>query len=144
MLPEKASQRLGIQQVVSLTSKGTTHATVKKGQSITFRAQTEVPPNAGTVTSIVWDFEGTGDFVERDSGKARDKNDVEVTYTYRKAGTYYASVRVAVHRKGDTKSPYAQVAQPWSHASDRKVGGYGWVNRTFQDDGVSSGRRRRL
>lgn len=108
-VPQRASQRLGIQPVVNLTAHGTTRATVRRGRPIAFRAHFEVPPNAGTVTSLEWDFEGTGDFVKKDFSGDQGMNDVEVTETYRRPGTYYPSVRVAVHRDGDEKSLYAQL-----------------------------------
>ncbi|SPO00281.1 uncharacterized protein DNG_03126 [Cephalotrichum gorgonifer] len=109
-VPSSASQRLGIQPVVSLTAQGKTRTTIKKGQSITFNAHIEVPHKAGTITSVAWDFDGTGEFVKKDFGKATQAtNDVEVTQTYQKSGTYYPSVRIAVHRDGNAASPYAQV-----------------------------------
>ncbi|KAF4956412.1 hypothetical protein FSARC_11615 [Fusarium sarcochroum] len=108
LLPKSAQQRKGIQAVVELTVEGKTHYTAERGQPVYFSANIEVPANAGSVTSIEWDFEGTGTFVKRDFGKARDRMDVNVAHAYHKPGVYYPVVRVAVHADGDTESPYAQ------------------------------------
>lgn len=108
-IPESASQRLGIQPVVKLTAQGSTRVTAKRGQPITFAVHIEIPPNGGTVTSVEWDFAGTGDFVKEESNGGGATGDVEVTHTYRRSRTYYPSVRVAVHRDGDAESPYAQL-----------------------------------
>ncbi|RTE75104.1 hypothetical protein BHE90_010422 [Fusarium euwallaceae] len=104
-----ASQRKGIQPVVTLTSSGKTSITVKAGRSVSFKAHIEVPAGTGSVTAVDWDFEGTGIFVKKDFGKAKGIMDITVSQTYRKQGTYYVAVRVASNRKGDAKTPYAQV-----------------------------------
>ncbi|KAM0319225.1 hypothetical protein ACHAPQ_010409 [Fusarium lateritium] len=108
LLPESAEQRQGIQAVVRLTSENKTRYTTEHAHPVYFSAHVEVPVNAGVVTSIEWDFEGTGTFVKRTFGKAQSSMDVKVSHAYRKPGVYYPAVRVAVHATGDTESPYAQ------------------------------------
>ncbi|KAM0334535.1 hypothetical protein ACHAQA_001565 [Verticillium albo-atrum] len=109
-LPDSAAQRNGIQSVVHLTVRGQSRITVKAGQPVYFNAHIEVPSNTGSVTSIEWDFEGTGDFVKRRVKKARVVMDVTTSRLYQRKGTYYVAVRVASNREGDAKTPYAQVS----------------------------------
>ncbi|KAI8651842.1 hypothetical protein LRP88_10851 [Fusarium phalaenopsidis] len=104
-----AAQRKGIQPVVGLTSNGKTPIRVRVGQSVVFKAHIEVSASTGSVTSVQWDFEGTGDFVKKGFRKAKGNMDVTVFRKYQKQGTYYAAARVASNRKGDAKTPYAQV-----------------------------------
>lgn len=70
------------------------------------RTHVEFPPNSGSMTSVEWNLGGTGDFVKQLGGN-QDTRSTGATYTYRRPGTYYSSVRVAVHREGDAKSQYA-------------------------------------
>ncbi|KAM0418971.1 hypothetical protein ACHAPT_012129 [Fusarium lateritium] len=108
-VPVTAAQRKGIQPVVDLTSGGKTSITARVGRSVSFKAHIEVPAGTGSVTSVAWDFEGTGLFVNKDFGEAKGVMDVTMSQTYRKKGTYYVAVRVASNRKGDAKTPFAQV-----------------------------------
>ncbi|KAI8651799.1 hypothetical protein NCS55_01426300 [Fusarium keratoplasticum] len=108
-VPTTAAQRKGIQPAVDLTSGGKTSVTVKAGRSVSFKAHIEIPAGTGSVTAVEWDFEGTGIFTKKDFGKAKDVMDVTASQTFRKKGTYYVAVRVASNRKGDAKTPYAQV-----------------------------------
>lgn len=104
------AQRKGIQPVVDLTVRGRSQVTVKSGQVVSFTANIEVPPGTGLVTSVEWDFEGTGNFVKRDFGSPKAVVKVTASRKYQKRGTYYAAVRVASNRDGDVTTPYAQVA----------------------------------
>ncbi|KAM5353687.1 hypothetical protein ACJ41O_000337 [Fusarium nematophilum] len=108
LVPKTASQRRGIQAIVDLTSQGKSKIVVKAGRPVSFKVHVDVPSGAGTVTSVEWDFEGTGDYVKGDFGKAKDVMDVFVSRVYQRRGTYYPAVRVATHRDGE-KSPYAQI-----------------------------------
>ncbi|KAM0543465.1 hypothetical protein ACHAPJ_012263 [Fusarium lateritium] len=108
VLPRTAEQRKGIQAIVDLTVEGKTRYTAKREQPIYFSARVEVLANAGSATSIEWDFEGEGAFVKRDFGEAHSHMDIKVSHSYRKPDVYYPAVRVAVHADGDAGSPYAQ------------------------------------
>ena len=50
------SERGGIQPVVTATANGGARAAAKVG------VETELPPGAGTVVAIDWDFDGMGKF----------------------------------------------------------------------------------
>lgn len=109
-VPATAAQRKGIQLVVDLTVGGKTQVTVKAGQVVSFAGRIEVPPATGSVTSVEWDFEGTGKFLNKDFGSSKATVHVAGSRTYKKKGTYYATVRATSNRNGDVKTPYAQVA----------------------------------
>ncbi|KAH7141891.1 hypothetical protein EDB81DRAFT_899276 [Dactylonectria macrodidyma] len=109
-VPATAAQRKGIQPVVNLAVNGKAQVTVKAGRSVAFNAHIELPPNTGSVTSVEWDFEGTGDFVKKGFGKAKGTIDLTASWRFQRQGTYYVAVRVASNRNGDAKTPYAQVA----------------------------------
>ncbi|KAF4962177.1 hypothetical protein FSARC_9751 [Fusarium sarcochroum] len=108
-LPATAAQRKGIQPVVDLTSGNKTSVSVRAGRPVVFKAHAEVPSSTGTITAVEWDFEGTGDFVKQNIGQGKGIMDLTVTRKYPKRGTYFVAVRVASNRKGDNKTPYAQV-----------------------------------
>lgn len=102
-LPPTAAERGGIQPVVTVTANGETRADAKVGETLTLAAHAEVPPGAGTVVSVDWDFDGSGTYPLRASGI--DGTDAVVdattTYTYDEPGTYFVTALVHSHREGD-------------------------------------------
>ena len=60
------SSRGGIQPPVRLTAGATDHVRVRVGESVDFLADVIVPPGTGTIVAAEWDFDGDGDFPERD------------------------------------------------------------------------------
>jgi hypothetical protein len=66
--------------------------------------------SAGKVVAAEWDFLGAGDYPV--AGKIAAPGSsvaVKATYSYLKPGTYFAVLRAASQRKGDSKTPYARV-----------------------------------
>ena len=61
-LPGSASERGGIQPVVKVAANGSDLAEVRPGEEVTLTVQAEVPPGAGTVVGVRWDFDGSGAF----------------------------------------------------------------------------------
>ncbi|KAL5334202.1 hypothetical protein BJX70DRAFT_405570 [Aspergillus crustosus] len=108
VVPLTAAERWGIQPVVELTVDGGNRTEVNTGENVVFSVKTEMPPGAGKVVSIEWDFTGTGEFVEVDCGKPSESVGTQVSHTYATAGTYLPAVRVASHRDGDADSPFAR------------------------------------
>ncbi|KAL4874580.1 hypothetical protein BJY04DRAFT_225832 [Aspergillus karnatakaensis] len=108
VVPLSASDRGGIQPIVELTVGGENRTEVSTGEAVTFALRTEVPPGTGKVVSIEWDFNGTGEFVEAEFGKASVTVETEVPHVYDAAGTYFAAVRVASQRDGDASTPFAR------------------------------------
>jgi len=101
-LPSTAAARGGIQPVVEVTANGTSKAEVRVGEPVELQVVAEVPPGAGTVIAVEWDFDGSGTFpfsheVDGTDTKAR----LSTTYTYERPGRYFATARVYSHREGD-------------------------------------------
>ncbi|HPW64189.1 MAG TPA: PKD domain-containing protein [Cyclobacteriaceae bacterium] len=112
IVPTTAKDRLGMQPIVTLKANGSERAEVKKGKPVTFSATIDVPPNAGKVVAAEWDFEGEGTFPV--AGKfTADKNsssvNVQATYRFTKAGTYFVTLRGTSQREGDITTPYTRI-----------------------------------
>lgn len=108
-VPDKASERLGIQPVVDLTVGGNAKIEVKAGQTVTFIARIQVPQGTGKIVATEWDFAGTGEFKAWKFGAPRQTANISMKFKYTKPGNYYPSVRVTSQREGDTKTPFAQI-----------------------------------
>jgi len=61
-LPTSATERGGVQPVVAVSANGEIRAEVKAGEPVRLDVIAEVPPNAGTIISAEWDFDGWGSF----------------------------------------------------------------------------------
>ncbi|KAF5605096.1 hypothetical protein FPANT_1273 [Fusarium pseudoanthophilum] len=106
-LPATALERKGLQPVVELSVNGSKRVEVKTGTTVTFTVRVEVPPGAGKIVSLEWDFEGTGDFVKKSFGDVAQTVETTVYYTYSRKGIFFPSVRAASHREGRKDSLYA-------------------------------------
>jgi hypothetical protein len=106
-LPARASERNGLQPVVDLSANGGKRVEVKTGATVTFKVSVEVPPGAGKIVSLEWDFEGTGHFVNKSFGEVAQSVETTVCYTYRRPGTFFPAVRAASHRGGRIDTRYA-------------------------------------
>ena len=88
-------------------------ADIKAGKSVTFTATIEVPPNTGKIVSAEWDFEGTGTFDTKEKTSIfEEKNGfvtVKNTYTFKKSGAFFPTLRVASQREGDAKTPFTRI-----------------------------------
>src|SRR4051794_11565587 len=62
ILSTDATERRGIQPVVDVTANGGLRAEVRVGETVTLEVRATVPPRAGTIISVEWDFDGTGAF----------------------------------------------------------------------------------
>ena len=109
-LPAGASERQGIQAVVSVTANGAVAAVARVGEPVRLAVSVEVPPGAGTVISAEWDFDGSGAWPYRhdpDGGSASFERRTD--HTYERAGVYYPCARVASHQTGDTNARNGRV-----------------------------------
>jgi hypothetical protein len=105
-LPPSAAERGGIQPVVSVSANGGTSAAVRVGEAVALEVHAEVPPGAGTLVSVEWDFDGTGTFPFRHAevdGTAADLS-LETSHTYPRPGVYFATALVRSHRDGDVNA----------------------------------------
>ncbi|MDQ1697814.1 MAG: hypothetical protein QOJ03_3167 [Frankiaceae bacterium] len=109
-LPRTAAERGGIQPVVSVSADGGIKAEVKQGATVQLAVAAEVPPGAGTIIAVEWDFDGSGDFpFEHDVDGTQTVIDLQTTTTYDEPGTYFATARVVSHREGDVDAESRRV-----------------------------------
>ncbi|GAB4018972.1 hypothetical protein GCM10028808_55080 [Spirosoma migulaei] len=113
IVPAKASDRKGIQPVVSVKANGAERADVRQGQPVTFTAVADLPPNTGKIISAEWDFDGAGTFPVKGkiipSGNTGSSVSLKTAYTFSKAGTYFPTLRVTSQRQGDAKTPFGRI-----------------------------------
>jgi hypothetical protein len=97
--PPTAADRRGIQPVGTLKANGGERADVAAGQSVTFTATIEMPPQAGKIIAADWDFGGAGAFpVSGQLPKSPvTRANLKTTYAFTKPGTYFAALRVIGH-----------------------------------------------
>jgi hypothetical protein len=107
VIPASAAARKSIQPVVTLTANGSQHADVRVGQAVDFQATAEAPPDTGSIVSAEWDFDGQGAYRERSTVTPNPEVTLRATHTFTTPGSYFPAVRVASHRNGDDKTPYA-------------------------------------
>jgi hypothetical protein len=108
-LPDSAAERGGIQPVVKVRANGEIKAHAKVRESVVLRVEGEVPPGAGAVILVEWDFDGSGTYPERHRITAREARiDMTTTHVYEEAGVYFATARVTSHRGGDPDAEYGR------------------------------------
>jgi hypothetical protein len=102
VLPRTAVERGGIQPVVTVTANGGVRAEVAVGAPVDLQVHAEVPPGAGTIISVKWDFDGSGAYPER---APVDGKSTEVTlstqHRFERPGTYFVTALVESHRDRD-------------------------------------------
>ncbi|MDT7551339.1 MAG: hypothetical protein QOE84_3733 [Actinomycetota bacterium] len=102
VLPATAAERKGIQPVVSVTVDGSERADVTAGTPVTLQVLAEVPPGAGTITSVAWDIDGTGAFpISEEVDGTQTRLELSRTQVYDRPGTYFVTARVTSRRDGD-------------------------------------------
>jgi hypothetical protein len=113
VVPAAATDRKGIQPVVTLTVKGGERTEVKVGEEVQFVGIAETPPGSGSVVRAEWDFEGSGEYLRKEtlsqSKAQQERLTLRTTYTFDKPGTYFPALRIGSHREGKSDSEYAVV-----------------------------------
>ena len=115
VVPATATERHGIQPVVSLTANGAIRADVLTGQTVKFSATIEVPPGTGKVVGAEWDFEGEGTFPvvqqisEGKSNASGSHVTLTITHRFSKPGTYFPVLRASSQREGNATTVFARV-----------------------------------
>jgi hypothetical protein len=105
-----AATRRGIQPVIALAVAGRDRAEISVGQSIQFTGRIAVPPGAGTITAVAWDFDGSGTFAQNSPVTPHLRNaTVTVMHRFDKPGTYFVALRGTSQRSGDRATPYTQI-----------------------------------
>ena len=110
-VPEKASERKGVQPTVEVTANGAARADVAVGEEVHFAAVVEAPPGTGTVVSAEWDFDGSGEFAVSSSVLDGSCSLLGVTaaHTFTEPGTYFPALRVRTQRNSNTRKPHARI-----------------------------------
>lgn len=114
ILADSASERRGIQPVVTLYADGKVLTAVSAGETVHFTADIEIPQGGGSLVSVEWSFEGEQDYPAKDADICHisDTDGVKhiqakTDHTFTKPGRYFAVVRVAASRT--PQDPYIQV-----------------------------------
>ncbi|MEJ5977307.1 PKD domain-containing protein [Novosphingobium sp. PS1R-30] len=108
IVPTNAAERGGVQPVVDLLANGAVRAAASVGETVRLTATIAVPPGAGRIVSVEWDFAGTDDFLPAELATPAESVTLAIDHAYPAPGTYFAVVRVAAQRDGDAATPYAR------------------------------------
>ncbi|MEX5635068.1 PKD domain-containing protein [Parafrankia sp. FMc2] len=117
-VPAGAGERRGVQPVVDVRVtevddreiRPAARAEARAGQPATLAVTAELPPGAGEIVRVEWDFDGTGAFAERPEIDPTDGTvRLTATHTFDRAGTYFPVARVTARRAGAGDSPYGLV-----------------------------------
>jgi hypothetical protein len=102
VLAPTATERGGIQPVVEVTANGAARADgVRVGEEVTLVLHAAVPPGAGTIIAIKWDFDGTGTYPQAESVDGRrEEVTLSTTHVFDRPGTYFPTALVESHRDG--------------------------------------------
>lgn len=110
VVPDNATERKGIQPTIDLLGNEGKLVEIKTGQEVSFSATIELPENTGTIVSAEWDFEGEGTFnYKSEVDGTKSTLSLKETYTYKKPGTYFVTLRVASQREGGTETPFTLI-----------------------------------
>jgi hypothetical protein len=109
-LPPAAAERGGIQPVVSVTANGAARTEAKIGEEVILEVLAEVPPGAGTIVGVKWDFDGSGSYpAKEDVDGTANKLMLSTTHAYDRPGTYFATALVESHREGDVRASACRI-----------------------------------
>ncbi len=103
ILAASARDRGGIQPLVACTVEGGARAEATVGEVVSFEVVATVPPGAGAIVEVEWDFDGHGRWPVRHpelDGRAAHVR-LTASHAFERPGTYFPSVRVTAHRDGD-------------------------------------------
>jgi hypothetical protein len=110
-LPPSATERRGIQPVVSVKANGSSRAQVAAGTSVILEVDAAAPPGAGNIIAVEWSLDGSDQFAAEpgiDGKQATVK--LSKTHRYDKPGVYFATARVVSHRDGDVNAQSRRLA----------------------------------
>jgi hypothetical protein len=109
-LPPSAAERGGIQPVATVSANGGARTDARVGEPVTLEVTAEVPPGAGSVVAVEWDFDGKGSypFWHEVSGNDRIVR-LSTQHSFDRPGTYFPSARVTAHRDGDVEAKLRRI-----------------------------------
>jgi hypothetical protein len=101
-LPATAAERGGIQPIATVTANGGPRAEVAVGEAVPLEVHAEVHPDAGTIISVRWDFDGSGTYpYSHDVDGTSTSLTLNTSHAYDQPGTYFVTALVESHRTGD-------------------------------------------
>jgi hypothetical protein len=105
VLSANAAERGGIQPVVAVSANGGARAEVRVGEAVKLEVRAEVPPGAGAIVGVKWDFDGSGTYPETQAvdGKASAVT-LSTTHAFDKPDVYFCTALVESHRDGDVNA----------------------------------------
>ena len=109
-VPLSASERKGIQPVVDLSVDNSKRTQIALGEIQEFHVKVQVPDGVGQIVALEWDPLGIGDYTKIDIDVGPEI-DLRFSYAYKKPGVYFAGVRAASHRDGNTET---NIALAWN------------------------------
>src|SRR3546814_13758669 len=69
---------------------------------VELEVRTEVPPGAGTIIAVEWDFDGQGKYPFGHEVSGKDSAlTLSTSNEFDQPGTYFPTARVVSHREGD-------------------------------------------
>lgn len=103
ILSDDPAERGGIQPLITASANGALRAEVAVGEPVRLAFSAVMPQGCGTIVKAEWDFDGTGQFPFAHAGidGAAASLALETSHSYAAPGTYFATARIAGHRKGD-------------------------------------------
>jgi hypothetical protein len=105
VVPPEAHERGSVQPVVWLTPE---HVDVGVGEEFVLDAVAEVPDATGSIVSLEWDLDGSGQFALSNDVEPVAQLIVERRLSFDEPGTHFVTVRVASQREPDG-TPYARL-----------------------------------
>ena len=111
VVPPTATERKGIQPVITVEANGHARAEVRVGEPVTLTARIEVPKQTGSIVTAEWDLDGSGTFgVKADMTQTPGPLvSVKLPHSFDKPGTYFVTLRAVSQRDGDRETPFARV-----------------------------------
>lgn len=100
LIKESAVERKGIQPVVSMTVEGETRKEISLGETVKFDVEVQLPEGSGDVELILWDFEGSDEFLPGGRIIQTEGNIVKIesSHTFQSLGTHFPVVKVATNK----------------------------------------------
>jgi hypothetical protein len=110
-VPASAADRKGIQPTVHLTVEGRQRVDARVGEAVDFVGEISIPAGTGTLVSVEWDFDGSGEYAVVDDtidGSA-SRYTACSSHTFTEPGTYFPALRVCSQRRGQPTWPHERV-----------------------------------
>ncbi len=96
---------------MSVTANGASRSEVAVGEEVALDVHAEVPPGAGTIIGVKWDFDGTGTLPIQPMTSTATAAEVKLstTHTFDRPGTYFVTALVESHRDGDVHATACRI-----------------------------------